>query len=403
MTLSNSFSCRMDVYVRNVRKNIAGQGRVQELGHHSDEGHILAYKDQDEEVYQNIPPPLPYLPTSPVSNTNYGSPPSPPLPPTPHEDHFHPSNERLARVGSSSYINDDVFSDISASSRTTKTATLGHNEVHGGTWYPQYVGQSKHFQPEQEGNLHWLCTGCNHEMPPGSVAIFAERSAHGDCWHTTCFSCTKCGEMLEDLLYFYSNGQLYCGRDFADLMNIPRCSACDELIFAEEYTKAEGRFWHMSHFCCWICDTALAGKKYVPGTVGQPHCQGCWNKRFGKMCVACGEHIRLGEQRVSLGEDSWHARQECYKCDVCQTGLSGRKVSRAQSALVCSSNCGRKLSTGRYSNTYPSNSDVSRSSTHSYAHATPSHLRPWKPLRQIQEEEKSEQKVKFSNSTKKTL
>ena len=50
MTLSNSFSCRMDVYVRNVRKNIAGQGRVQELGHHSDEGHILAYKDQDEEV-----------------------------------------------------------------------------------------------------------------------------------------------------------------------------------------------------------------------------------------------------------------------------------------------------------------------------------------------------------------
>ena len=50
MTLSNSFSCRMDVYVRNVRKNIAGQGRVQELGHHSDEGHILAYKDQDEEA-----------------------------------------------------------------------------------------------------------------------------------------------------------------------------------------------------------------------------------------------------------------------------------------------------------------------------------------------------------------
>ena len=40
----------MDVYVRNVRKNIAGQGRVQELGHHSDEGHILAYKDQDEEA-----------------------------------------------------------------------------------------------------------------------------------------------------------------------------------------------------------------------------------------------------------------------------------------------------------------------------------------------------------------
>ena len=130
MTLSNSFSCRMDVYVRNVRKNIAGQGRVQELGHHSDDGHILAYKNQDEELYQNIPPPLPYLPTSPISNTNYGSPPSPPLPPPPHKDHFYPSIERLSRVGSSSYIDDEIFSDISASSRTTKPATLGHNQVY---------------------------------------------------------------------------------------------------------------------------------------------------------------------------------------------------------------------------------------------------------------------------------
>ena len=176
MTLSNSFSCRMDVYVRNVRKNIAGQGRVQELGHHSDEGHILAYKKQDEEVYQNIPPPLPYLSTSPVSSANYGSPPSPPLPPPPHEDQFQPSTVRLLRADSSSYIDDEIFSDISASSRTTKTATLGHNEVYGGTWYPQYVGQSKHFQPEQEGHRHWFCTGCDHKMPPGSVAIFASIS-----------------------------------------------------------------------------------------------------------------------------------------------------------------------------------------------------------------------------------
>ena len=147
----------------------------------------------------------------------------------------------------------------------------------------------------------WSCSGCRGEMYPGEIAVFAERAAHNACWHSNCFSCTKCGEMLEDLLYFYSNGRLYCGRDFAELMNIPRCSSCDELIFAEEYTKAEGRFWHMSQFCCWICDTALAGKKYVPGTVGQPHCQDCWNKRFGKMCVACGEHIRMGSRGSPWG------------------------------------------------------------------------------------------------------
>ena len=370
----------------NVRQNIAGQGVVQELGQYSDEGHILAYKNEDEEVYQNIPPPLPYLPTSPIANIHNRSSLSPPLPPPPPQDNFYPNTGRRSKVFGSSHVDDEVFSDDSASSRA-------------GTGRPQYFGQSRQVQPEQGGGTQWSCTGCSQEMEPGSVAIFAERAAHGDCWHSTCFSCTQCGEMLEDLLYFYSSGQLYCGRDFAELMNIPRCSSCDELIFAEEYTKAEGRFWHVTHFCCWICDSPLAGKKYVPGTVGQPHCQDCWNKSFGKMCVACGEHIGLGEQRVSLGEDSWHDRQECYRCGVCQTALSGRKVSRAESALVCSSSCGRKLSAG----SYKSSSDLSRPSTHGYALPTPSHLRSWKPLRRIKEEEKDGRKVYFSNSTKKSF
>ena len=28
-------------------------------------------------------------------------------------------------------------------------------------------------------------------------------------------------------------------RDFAEMLNIPRCAACDELIFATEYTGIE--------------------------------------------------------------------------------------------------------------------------------------------------------------------
>ena len=71
----------MSVYVASVRQDIAGQGVLQELGHHSQEGHILAYKNTDEEIYQNIPPPLPYLPTSPVSGMDDRSSPSPPPPP----------------------------------------------------------------------------------------------------------------------------------------------------------------------------------------------------------------------------------------------------------------------------------------------------------------------------------
>ena len=32
-----------------------------------------------------------------------------------------------------------------------------------------------------------------------------------------------------DLIYFYHNNEVYCGRHYAQLLNIPRCFACDEV------------------------------------------------------------------------------------------------------------------------------------------------------------------------------
>ena len=98
--------------------------------------------------------------------------------------------------------------------------------------------------------------------------------------------------MLEDLLYFFSNGSLFCGRDFAEMMNIPRCSACDELIFATEFTGAEEKHWHLKHFCCWTCDRPLAGHKYIP-VDGQPHCLLCWQKKYGRVRI---EVVLAGNQ-----------------------------------------------------------------------------------------------------------
>merc|ERR1711915_920748 len=105
----------------------------------------------------------------------------------------------------------------------------------------------------------------------------------------------KCGEMLEDLLYFYNKGQLFCARDFASLMNIPRCSACDELIFSREYTGAEDRFWHFKHFCCFLCDIPLAGHKYIP-EAGMPHCLACWPSLWQSLCNMQQSHRCSGSK-----------------------------------------------------------------------------------------------------------
>lgn len=60
--------------------------------------------------------------------------------------------------------------------------------------------------------------------------VFAARAGHGQCWHPQCFVCGSCEELLVDLIYFYQDGKIYCGRHHAERLK-PRCCACDEVPF----------------------------------------------------------------------------------------------------------------------------------------------------------------------------
>ena len=63
-----------------------------------------------------------------------------------------------------------------------------------------------------------------------------------------------------------------------------------QIIFADECTEAEGRHWHMKHFCCLECETVLGGQRYIMKD-GRPFCCGCFESRYAEYCEACGEHI----------------------------------------------------------------------------------------------------------------
>lgn len=58
--------------------------------------------------------------------------------------------------------------------------------------------------------------------------VTAQRAGHSAAWHPECFSCSSCSELLVDLLYFFGEGRLYCGRHHAETIK-PRCDACDEV------------------------------------------------------------------------------------------------------------------------------------------------------------------------------
>lgn len=74
--------------------------------------------------------------------------------------------------------------------------------------------------------ISWL--QCGESISGGEMAVFASRASPELCWHPACFACSTCTELLVDLIYFYHDGKIHCGRHHAELLK-PRCSACDEV------------------------------------------------------------------------------------------------------------------------------------------------------------------------------
>ena len=353
----------MTSYVENVKRNVAGQGIIEELGQHT----VGTFGSEQRDLKQMSPsPPLPLPPPMNLINaetlsytlagthldkklshvyatypTNMGTYHATPYSEidtiTGYNKQTHAANE------GASYFNHNVprIQDQHLQFNSQDLyVNRANNECSPNKYGPGHLNPIPTINHPQ--NKSWFCSGCDLNMQPGEIAIFAERAGRNKCWHPACFSCVTCGEMLEDLLYFFSDGQLFCARDFASLMNIPRCAACDELIFSDEYTGAEDRFWHVKHFCCWTCDIPLAGHKYIP-VDGMPHCLECWQKQHGKVCSACRGVIDPQGQRASLGEHHWHVSADCFKCGVCQKSLLGGKMSMRQGTLLCSSQCGQVL------------------------------------------------------------
>ncbi|XP_051917190.1 testin [Hippocampus zosterae] len=184
------------------------------------------------------------------------------------------------------------------------------------------------------------CRRCNQPMRVGDPAVYAERAGYDKLWHPGCFVCCTCDELLVDMIYFWKRGKLYCGRHYGDSEK-PRCAGCDELIFSNEYTQAEGHNWHLKHFCCFDCDLVLAGETYVMEQ-DKPVCTACYMNNYAVKCSGCGKAVEPEAQRVSYGEHHWHAAPQCFKCSGCAKVLMGQRFMAVQGRLFCSVECKKK-------------------------------------------------------------
>ncbi|RLV63937.1 hypothetical protein DV515_00017763 [Chloebia gouldiae] len=182
------------------------------------------------------------------------------------------------------------------------------------------------------------CRKCGRRLNKGDPGVSASRL--GDqFWHPSCFSCHFCHQQLVDLIYFQQDGRIYCGRHHAELFR-PRCASCDQLIFMEECIEAEGRRWHLEHFCCLECDEPLRGQRYVMRS-GRPCCRGCFESLFAEPCQACGDPIGADSEEVTHQGLHWHARASCFCCSLCRAPLRGQPLTCRRGRLFCSDTCSR--------------------------------------------------------------
>nr|XP_027225313.1 protein prickle-like [Penaeus vannamei] len=190
-------------------------------------------------------------------------------------------------------------------------------------------------------NLHstMTCANCGESVGGGDIVVVAARAGPNACWHPACFNCHVCKELLVDLIYFWKDAHLYCGRHHAESLK-PRCAACDEIILADECTEAEGRAWHMKHFACFECDRQLGGQRYIMRD-GRPFCLHCFDAMFAEYCDTCGEPIGVDQGQMTHEGQHWHATEDCFCCHTCHASLLGRPFLPRRGAIFCSIACSK--------------------------------------------------------------
>ncbi|KAL1453669.1 hypothetical protein WDU94_009989 [Cyamophila willieti] len=191
------------------------------------------------------------------------------------------------------------------------------------------------------------CKQCELPIHSGELAIYTEKLGENILWHPNCFVCSTCNELLVDLMYFHYKNNVYCLRDYAQMLDIPRCHACDELIFVNEYTLAENKTFHVKHFCCYLCDKELCNQSYIPVTplnqesVGShPYCLDCYYANFSKTCAACDQVIDVKDKCIQFNDKYyWHIRTECFACTYCKKYLNNEKFMMQFEKPFCSRQC----------------------------------------------------------------
>ncbi|KAM9325296.1 LIM homeobox transcription factor 1-alpha [Gastrophryne carolinensis] len=104
----------------------------------------------------------------------------------------------------------------------------------------------------------WVCEGCDRAICDRFLLRISD-----SLWHEQCAQCCTCKEPLESSC-FYRDKRLYCRTDYEKLFAV-KCGSCLDTITPSEFVmRAQKSVYHLSCFCCCVCERQLQkGDEFV--------------------------------------------------------------------------------------------------------------------------------------------
>nr|XP_054600008.1 LIM homeobox transcription factor 1-beta-like isoform X1 [Nothobranchius furzeri] len=117
-----------------------------------------------------------------------------------------------------------------------------------------------------------VCEGCQRIISDRFIM-----RVDGASWHEECLQCAACYRPLTASCYC-KDTKLYCRSDYQRLFS-STCSGCQGTIASTEFVmRALGRVYHLSCFCCCVCERQLCkGDEFVLKE-GQLLCKGDYER-----------------------------------------------------------------------------------------------------------------------------
>ncbi|ESN98607.1 hypothetical protein HELRODRAFT_106874 [Helobdella robusta] len=177
-----------------------------------------------------------------------------------------------------------------------------------------------------------MCTKCGRSIMGSANGC----TVLSQLYHTSCFTCCKCGVGLKNVPFYSADGQSFCEK--CHLMSLPKCDTCLKPI-ADRVLTAVGKNYHPDCFCCVVCNSSLDNTPFTVDNSGQPHCIEDFQKKYSPRCDGCSGLIVPDENsgkatRVTILNMNFHVA--CYKCQDCKVLLT--PVTLSSSATSTNNN-----------------------------------------------------------------